>query len=203
MCRRTKTDNSNLTTKLELRRYFLRKYHRQDRPNVLDCCQGSGTIWNHLRQEFALEGFWGVDTKTKKGRLKIDSSKILAQPGWAQNVIDIDTYGSPWRHWFAMLPNVARPLTVFLTVGHVPIGGGTLDRYARQALGLQFRRLTVPNVLLGRLVDLSVMYCLSKCVDHDILLVEVVTTLACGNARYFGARIAPLGAASQLPGSDG
>lgn len=104
-----KTDNTNLPAKLDLRRRFLRKYHAEDPANVLDCCQGDGVIWKTLRREFTIAGYWGVDTKRKPGRLRLDSSRILAQAGWLQNVVDIDTYGSPWRHWLAMLPNVKRP----------------------------------------------------------------------------------------------
>ncbi|HZU48538.1 MAG TPA: hypothetical protein VFA16_15010, partial [Mycobacterium sp.] len=93
----TKTDNGNLEAKLGLRRHFLRRYHMENKPMVLDCCQGDGIIWRKLRQEFECD-YWGVDVKPKRGRLSIDSVRILAQPGWPHDVLDIDTYGSPWRH---------------------------------------------------------------------------------------------------------
>lgn len=54
-----KTDNSNLGAKLDLRRYFLRKYHGEEPAHVLDCCQGDGVIWARLRQEFPLASYWG------------------------------------------------------------------------------------------------------------------------------------------------
>src|SRR5438552_1243842 len=104
MSKSKKTDNHNLPAKLALRTYFLRKYHMQDvrrdaagatNINVLDCCQATGKIWGTLQREFPLAGYWGVDVKPKKGRLTIDSVKILDQPGWTQNVVDVDTYGSP------------------------------------------------------------------------------------------------------------
>jgi hypothetical protein len=95
---KAKTDNHDPRAKLELRRYFLRKYHGDGLARVLDCCQGSGLLWGTLRQEFECESYWGLDLKRKPGRLSIDSSRVLAQPGWPQDVIDIDTYGSPWKH---------------------------------------------------------------------------------------------------------
>lgn len=115
--RMTKTDNHNPRQKLELRRHFLRRYHAATPPDVFDCCQGSGLLWNQLREEFPVASYWGVDLKPKPGRLKVDSVRVLQQPGLAANVIDVDTYGEPWKHWKALLPNITRPTTVFLTMG--------------------------------------------------------------------------------------
>lgn len=70
-----------------------------------------------LRTEFAIAQYWGVDVTPKSGRLKIDSVRILGQPGLEQNVIDIDTYGSPWKYWFALTRNAHASLTVFPTSG--------------------------------------------------------------------------------------
>lgn len=184
-----KTDNANLPAKLELRRYFLRKYHADSPIHILDCCQGSGVIWRHLREEFALASYWGIDEKPKKGRLKLDSSRVLAQPGWPQNVVDIDTYGSPWRHWFAMLPNICKPTTVFLTIGQVQLGGSPLIKEAREAL--EIGELKVPNAISARLNKIAVSYCLARCCAHDILTAEAVEAVSHGNARYIGVRLVP------------
>src|SRR5436190_13053268 len=157
-----KTDNHNLPAKLELRRYFLRKYHciQENRPDVLDCCQATGRIWRTLF-EFPLAGYWGVDLKPKKGRLSIDSVKILDQPGWTQNVVDVDTYGSPWKHWFALLRNCKHPVTVFLTIGMVKVGGGNYDRTLLASAGITFERLEIPNSLGARVSDLIIKHALS------------------------------------------
>lgn len=93
----TKTDNKDPSAKLELRRYFLRKYHAGEPIHVLDCCQATGFLWRTLRQEFPIASYWGLDLKPKKGRLQIDSTRVLEQNGWKQNVVDVDTYGSPWE----------------------------------------------------------------------------------------------------------
>ena len=185
-----KTDNSNPQAKLELRRYFLRKYHSDDAPHVLDCCQGEGLLWKQLRREFSLASYWGVDVKKKKGRLKLDSVRILQQPGWPQNVVDVDTYGSPWKHWQAMLPNVRQPTTVFLTVGLIRIGGGGgIDRVAVEALGLQ--SLSIPPGIAGKLHDTALSHLLTMSYEHGISIIEAVEASCTGNARYIGARLTP------------
>ena len=85
------TDNHNLPAKLALRLHFLHQYHLPATANVLDCCMGTGKIWSEIRKEYQISQYWGVDLKPKKGRIKIDSAKILNQPGWKQDVIDVDT----------------------------------------------------------------------------------------------------------------
>ncbi len=76
-----KTDNSNLASKLALRRYFLDKYHADGPANVMDCCQGDGVIWRELRKQVSVASYWGIDKKAKKGRIKLDSVRVLGQPG--------------------------------------------------------------------------------------------------------------------------
>ena len=118
----TKTDNSNLAAKLALRRWFLDRFHAGRAFSVFDACQGSGLIWSELAKSYEFE-YWGVDTKRSPGRLAVDSRRILSLPGIGADVVDIDTYGSPWRHWMMLLPNVIRPASVFLTEGM--LGRGT------------------------------------------------------------------------------
>lgn len=148
MSQDVKTDNQNLSQKLFLRRYFLKKYHTGRDLHVLDACQGAGKIWASLKSEFTLKSYWGVDRKSGAlGRIRIDSEKILTQPGWAFNVVDIDVYGSPWKHWTSMLPQVTRPVTVFMTIGHVLKGGGSTDYFSLYSMAWIFPRLKFPVLL--------------------------------------------------------
>jgi 5-methylcytosine-specific restriction endonuclease McrA len=188
------TDNANLPAKLELRRHFLRKYHADRPPEVLDCCQGEAVIWNKLRDEFEVATYWGVDLKPKKGRLKIDSVRILQQPGWPQNVVDIDTYGSPWKHWEALLPNLSRPTTVFLTIAQIMAAGGfqQYPRAAIKAIGISEEiRAKAPATLLAKVGQMAVSYCLTRTCDFGIIIVEAVEAVSAGNARYIGVRLEP------------
>lgn len=191
-------DSSTLAPKLLLRRYFLDKYHKAaDPPNVLDCCQGERVIWSRLEKEYPLAGYFGVDEKYKRGRLQIDSVKILAQPGWEQNVIDIDTYGSPWNHWIAMLPRVTRPLTVFLTIGRSGPGPkrAKIPQVALTAMGLTFEGISVMSALTGQFFDMHTQYCLHLAAKYDVKLVEAVEAyvepLNQWRVPYMGVRLEP------------
>src|ERR1700680_1081694 len=184
-----KTDNHNLPAKLALRRHFLRTFHGDGDIRVLDCCQASGKIWGALRQEFPCR-YWGVDLKAKPGRLKIDSVRILEQPGLEQNVIDIDTYGSPWKHWFALLRNAQFDLTVFLTIGLVKIGGGNADRALLDALGLTFKTLKIPNAIGARIGETGVAACIARARDFQFEILDCVEAPNLGgHARYIGIRL--------------
>jgi hypothetical protein len=189
MAANKKTDNHNLNAKLDLRRHFLRKYHAGGAA-VFDCCQGSGKLWSTLRHEFAGVTYWGVDVKPKKGRLKLDSVRVLQQPGWTEDVVDVDTYGSPWRHWSALLPNVTKSTTVFLTIG-ATMSVGSVDAYALAAMGLGFKRLPLPTSMRGKLSAFSLPYCLSVVRGHGLQIVEAIEAVSDGNARYVGVRISP------------
>lgn len=183
-----KTDNNNPEAKLKLRRYFLEKYHADGSAKVFDCCQGGGVMWNAIRRTHPVTSYWGVDVKPKKGRLKIDSIRVLQQ-GVSQNVIDIDTYGSPWKHWFAMLPNLIKATTVFLTIGSTMFKGAT-DSAVLAALDCVFTRIKLPQTFYGRLDEIGVNYCLSRGCDF-VTISEAVEVSSTGNARYIGVRLEP------------
>lgn len=187
----TKTDNANLPAKLELRRHFLRRYHANEKPiRVLDCCQGDGKIWSALGLEFPVAS-WGLDVKPKPGRLKIDSHRVVAAGGWSQTVVDVDTYGLPWTHWLALLRVCDHPVTVFLTLGMVRMGGGgQLCGEMVEALGITFERLTLPPSLSAKLHDLAVSAAIHAESAHGLRVVEAMEAPnPGGNARYFGIRL--------------
>lgn len=182
----TKTDNGNLEEKLELRRYFMRKYHSDGQARVFDCCQGSGVIWSTLQKEFKIANYWGVNVKTKPGRLKIESSRVLAQPGWSDNVIDVDTYGSPWAHWAAILANLQHSATVFLTIGQVNM---RVSNLTLEALGLG--SFKIPPSIALKLQEIALSALLTRgCVNCK--LGEVQEAVATGHARYIGVRLEKL-----------
>lgn len=185
----TKTDNSNLAAKLELRQYFLRRYHTAHDMSVFDCCQGEGVIWGVLRQEFTVSRYWGVDVKPKTGRLKIDSIRVLKQ-GVPGNVIDIDTYGPPWRHWFALLGNLSGPVTVFLTIGRFGPNLVSMSSEEFGAIGLMLPRVRKMPGLVHGLVDMAVDYCLAEALKYGTI-VECAEAVNRGNARYIGVRLDP------------
>jgi hypothetical protein len=185
----TKTDNHDPRGKLLLRSHFLQKYHSDGQADVLDCCQGSAVMWTTLQQDHVIRSYWGVDLKPKKGRMKIDSVRILQQRGWPQNVVDVDTYGSPWKHWFAILDNLTQPTTVFLTIGSTMFKGST-DSAVLAAIGCTFDHSRISPVFLGKLSEFGTSYCLAKGCDFATI-VEAVEAVSSGNARYIGVRLEP------------
>ena len=112
-----KTDNGNTAGKLALRRWFLDQYHSDGGARVFDCCQADARLWTEIRKTHAVSSYWGVDLRQKKGRLTLDSVDVLRRSGWTENVIDIDTYGSPWNHFVQVVHNAPHPVVIFLTIG--------------------------------------------------------------------------------------
>lgn len=187
----TKTDNGHLKHKLELRRYFLSKYHAAQPPRVFDCCQGSKVIWTTLQAEFATASYWGVDLKPKRGRIKIDSERVLNQPGWPFDVIDCDTYGAPWKHWQAITKYTTRPITVFLTIG-CTMFNGSVDNAALDALGVSQLKTPLPPSFRRFLSDFSTPFLLASMpANNQCRIIEAVESEASGNARYIGIRLEP------------
>lgn len=182
-----KTDNHDPRAKLNLRRHFLERYHPQGTARVLDCCMGSGFIWRALRSEWRVAEYVGLDVKPKKGRLKIDSARYLEAGGWSHDVIDVDTYGSPWRHWLSVLRFAPDVCTVFLTIGLVRMGGGgNMQQAERQAIGIPH---STPAGIIGALHGYAQRVCLGAAL-RDFDIIEAVEAESHGNARYIGVRLA-------------
>lgn len=189
-----KTDNSSLESKLMLRRYFLQRYHSGPL-SVLDCCEGDGLIWHVLGREFEIAQRLGFDIKAGTGgRLRMDSRRFLRTGNWARfDVVDIDSYGSPWGHWMALLVRGAkRSLTVFLTVGLTRVCGGNMAAEMSCALGLDQLRRRVPMGLhTNTLNQLGVTYLLAEAHRYGYRYEAIAESSPSANARYVGVRLCP------------
>jgi hypothetical protein len=194
MTKSTKTDNANLASKLKLRRHMLHRHHADGDIRVFDCCQGEGIIWSKLRSEFALTSYWGVDVKPKRGRLKIDSTRVVCQPGLRCNVIDIDTYGLPWNHWVALLPTIVEPTTVFLTMALASqrakqkTGGSTLPKAVKSVLGIP-DSWEVSKVFTEHLCEMATSHYLAMPAANGYRVVEAWESTRGSRARYFAVRL--------------
>jgi len=147
-------------------------------------------MWTQLRKEFDIGNYWGVDLKPKKGRLKIDSVRILQQPGWSFDVIDVDTYGSPWKHWLAMVPNLTKSATIFLTIGSTLFKGST-DSWLLSSIGCVFKQAKLPESMYGKLSEFGTNYALAN-INKYATITEAVEAVSDGNARYIGVRLEPI-----------
>jgi len=181
-----KTDNGNFAGKIAMRRYFLDKYPFF---SVIDCCQGEKKIWRILQEEYRPAVYLGVDIKPKKGRLQVDSERLLGQAGWQFDVIDIDTYGSPWGHWQNVLLFRQADMTVFLTIGLVKIMGGRMSNEVVDWLGLSGFAPPCPSSLIAKLNAMSLPYCLNRAEKHGYEIIEVMEAPPTRNAKYIGVRL--------------
>lgn len=179
------TDNKFLDEKIAVRMHMLRRHHTTG-AKVFDCCQGAGLIWSTIRQTFEVESYWGVDLKVRKGRVAMDSVAVLQRP-LADNVIDIDTYGEPWTHFLAALPNVQRPTTFFLT--WTSLCSLTMSNLVKQfVFGGQ---LQMPSSLFGKLWDYANAYLLTAPVQYGLEIVECVESVNKTPSRYIGMHVRP------------
>lgn len=182
-----KVDNAAQKSKQVLRLYFLQKYHTDD-SRVFDCCQGSGLVWSEVRKQFAVSSYWGVDLKSKSGRISIDSVKVVKQ-GVKANVIDVDTYGEPWTHWMELLPHIKEPTTVFLTCGKISI-----STMSHRVINCVFgKSLRMPPTLTGSLWDYANKVLLSLPLSYGLEIVECMEAVSNNQTRYIGIHIQPRG----------
>lgn len=137
--------NSKTAAKLELRRRLLQ---RIDKPKVLECYSGPGTMRAHVYQGAEITGI-DVDLRSVADYIG-DCTKILrAIDLSAFNVFDADAFGSPWEAiWIIAQRRPVGPGETIIVVGTDGSAGGasnmnpTLARkgWSRQqaeALGLR------------------------------------------------------------------
>jgi len=177
----TKTDNHNLAAKLELRRELLRTI--EGPLSVADCFSGtSEAIWTALRKEFNVREYIALDLKAKGRRLKLDSLRYLQGQRWTHDIIDLDAYGSPWRHWFEVLKR-GRSCIVFLTIGNTMFRQQQAE--ALRMMGITFK---LPGGLHSAVSESAAAYCLAAALANF----NVERSLEAenhGNARYIGVKL--------------
>lgn len=113
------TDHVALASKIALRLDTLDRVLPGEPLRVLDCCAGEGVVWDRLRELRPVASYVGIDLKPRRpGTLRGDSVRSLQVLDLsAYNVIDIDTYGEPWAHYFTALTRLTTPTALFLTHG--------------------------------------------------------------------------------------
>jgi hypothetical protein len=183
-------DNTNFESKIVLREHFLEKYHKGTRPKVLDCCAGQQKIWKRLRSRYDVD-YLGCDTKVIPGTLHVDSAIYLNSGNGATfDVIDIDTYGCPFRHLEAAAPHVKKPTTFFVTYGH---NGMTTPQAAElKALGITFK---APQSLVRMASTELLGELLASLLLPNVIEYAAETEGGKGRAttfvRYIGLRVVP------------
>lgn len=178
-----KTDNHNINAKLGIRRHILDRFGDREL-DVLDCFSGKDeSIWSVLKNEYRVKRYTALDVKAKQRRLKIDSAKYLAGEKWEHNVIDLDAYGSPWKHWELVLKRrLDGDASVFLTIGSTFFGV-----LSSESLGMLGIPKETPKGIHKSLGKDIVEYFLGIAERFGSRVVEAYESLnPGGNARYLG-----------------
>jgi hypothetical protein len=159
--RTLKTDNSNLETKLNLRRLLLGEM-KEDLV-VIDACAGDQCIWNVLKAEYNVKKYLPIDIGGRKNALKLDALHYFQNTTNDCNVIDIDTYGEPWEIYHTALNSINRnvkKVAIFLTRGVAQ----THASFSFSKYSLKIARIPQNYRLPGRL---KLIYFLDKiCLLH-------------------------------------
>lgn len=190
-----KKDNHNSAAKLKLRRHFLRTFHLTTPPDVLDCFAGFSVMWGQLREEFTIAHYTGIELRKIPGRLRMDSLEYISRPDWQHDVIDLDAYGSPWKHLLAALPRIQRPTSIFLTIGNAGLGG--LDRQLIAAAGIPF---DVPKGLHKGLTPYLTSIGLALPLRFGLSIESCLEALnPGGTCRYIGLHLRPRESSANAP----
>jgi hypothetical protein len=134
-------DNQAPASKLAIRQWALEAAGFK-RLRVLDLCSGEGHIWREMKERGArVDEYVPVDRAprqggTIKGNIGEGMVEALNVPNF--NVIDVDTYGSPWEIWSFIAKRITGRTAAFLTDGAAGsmTCGGVLTKFARSAMGI-------------------------------------------------------------------
>jgi hypothetical protein len=111
------------------------------------------------------------------------------------DVIDVDTYRYPWKHWGQICKHASQGMTVFMTRGNCLVGGGQVDKAILQALGLHFS-VQIPAPLLHALIDEALPAIFAQANNGKVRVVEAAEGSCGPHARYFGVRLEKLATTS-------
>jgi len=140
MSHQTKTDNRRLDLKVQLRRHTLDQA-QLGAIRVLELCAGEGAVWRTMRRHVKVADYVPVDIAPRlPGTLKGDvmDERFLSAFDLSRfTVIDIDTYGEPWKPWRHVFERLTRKTVVFLTHGTVSSpAGARISEFACEILGI-------------------------------------------------------------------
>ena len=140
MSQQTKTDNRRLDLKILIRNKVLQEAGLAEL-RVLDLCAGEGAVWRAMKKTVKIADYVPVDISPRlPGTLQGDvmDDRFLSAFDLSQfTVIDIDTYGEPWKPWRHVFERLQKKTAVFLTHGAVSSpGGANISDFAREAMGI-------------------------------------------------------------------
>lgn len=119
---------------------------------------------------------------------------MLAQVGFKAAVVDLDAYGSPMKHYVALLENMQSDVTVFVTMtttitrwGKSKWAFGGMDSETKRILGL--KKLPIPPTLAAKANIFFGQNTLGIADRFGFNIGEAIEAQNIGNARYIGLRL--------------
>lgn len=191
--RRKRRANAANAPKLELRREMIRRHHHAPL-RVLDLYQGDGVLWGHLRSEFEVERYLGVDKHRRRWGEYGRAERLAVRVAEGFDVVDLDAYGFPWDALDAVMRNLRWPATIFLTYGIVKIRGGQVARSMLDAVGLAELHELVPASVVAAAHDELVRLALDRIVQRRAYVVDMLRAEPRPSVvHYVGLRVDPRG----------
>lgn len=150
-----RTDNRDLRLKLAIRRWTIAAAGLGPDLRVLDLCAGEGHIWQVLRKEYRLSSYTPCDRNPRMpGTIKGDAERLVESFDLSLfDVIDVDTWGSPWEIWLRLSGRVRQRTAILLTHGTRGVAGSgpAMSLIELDALGIP-RSWPIPKkVALNRI----------------------------------------------------
>lgn len=176
-------DNQFFQIKLNLRLEYIRRYGGV---TAFDCCQGSMRLWSEILKEYPNIKYFGVDKKPKPGRHKVDSSRILEIENLSWDIVDIDTYGDPWKHYINLCKNTSCDVTVFLTNGK---GAGKLSNVSNTVCDLLHIPENTPQTLRLAAVDNNIDRVIHSCIRYGIIATDIIEVKPSDTVCYYAMRL--------------
>ena len=181
-------DNHDSTKKLDLRRAFLNDFPKDQPLSVCDCFSGENeVIWTQLRKDFNVGKYLALDIKEKRGRIAMDSLDYLKLQKFDHDVIDLDSYGSPWEHWFEVLKRV-RTCVVFLTIGQVRLN--IQPKILLRKIGINFK---IPASFFWPISQTCIAAGLAESLKNYRVEKCLEAQNPGGYCRYFGIKLVCVG----------
>jgi hypothetical protein len=144
-----------------------------------------------------------LDIVPVEGTLTVDSKRYLNRE-LDYDVIDIDSYGSPFQHYNIALRNISKPTIFFLTYGSAGVGYSAISRATVELVNFfpdlcDFRfsktlikgQIAAPALLL-KVTNVATEYHLAQAYKYGHEVDLCIFASPGPTAKYFGLRTVPI-----------
>jgi len=184
-----KVDNAFLCTKVNLRRNVIKKHFNKSSFNILNCCAAKNKVWRSL-DEFYNTSIIHLDLNPQfDGVIKCDANDYVQNNDLSKfDIIDIDTYGSPWDIFFNSIKSCTGTTVFFLTWGRTEKNLFNVPNIIKQTFNFPKSSKKGRNPLC-KYMEKNITSLLVRGYENGIFIKDVYEGFPQGNARYFGLTV--------------